>query len=186
VAGKSPKEASNNFAFYLRETLNCITRQELLAYQESDNIHKLTFKVPAEIVSKDGTKYYLSVSQAFTIIPKDDGEFKAHSREYSYIFSNSATISNYGVVAYHWHPHISDLRDPHLHLHVFRHAESSKTEKMISRAHYPTSRVCLEDFIWLLIQYYEIKPLDRKWKSILNKNKAAFAKGATWLVSHPR
>lgn len=185
MAGKSPREASENFAFYLRETLNCVTDQELLAYQESDKIHKITFKDPAVIKSKDETKYYLSVSQAFTIVSHGENEFKAHSREYSYIFSDSDTISNHGIVSYHWHPHISDLRDPHLHLHVNRYTGFTKTEKIIPRAHYPTSRVCLEDFVWLLIQYYEIKPLDRKWKSILKKNKAAFAKGATWFVAHP-
>jgi hypothetical protein len=185
VAGKSPKEASENFAFFLRETLNCVTDQELLAYQESDKIHKITFKDPAVLTSTDGTEYYLSVSQAFTIVPKDGDQFKAHSREYSYIFSDSDTISNHGIVSYHWHPHISDLRDPHLHLHVRRHAESSITEKIITRAHYPTSRICLEDFLWLLIRYYKITPLNRKWKSILKKNKAAFAKGATWFVAPP-
>lgn len=185
MAGKNPREASENFAFFFRETLNCVTDQELLAYQESDKVHKVTFKDPAVLESKNGMKYYLSVSQAFTILPKED-QFKVHSREYSYIFSDSNTISHHGIVSYHWHPHISDLRDPHLHLHVKSHAESTRTEKIIPRAHYPTSRVCLEDFIWLLIQYYEIKPLDRKWKSVLKKNKTAFAKGATWVIAHPQ
>lgn len=185
MAGKSPREASENFAYYLRETLNCVTDQELLAFQESDKIHKLTFKTPAVLASGHGTDYYLSVSQAFTIVATTDRQFKAHSREYSYIFSDSDTVSHHGIVSYHWHPHISDLRDPHLHLYVRRHAESSRTENIIPRAHFPTSRVCLEDFVWLLIKYYDINPLQEKWKSILKKNKAAFAKGATWVVAHP-
>jgi hypothetical protein len=95
VAGKSPKEASENFAFYLRETLNCVTTHELLAYPESKKVHKITFKDPAILESKDGTKYYLSVTQAFTILPKGEAEYKAHSREYSYIFSDSSAISHH-------------------------------------------------------------------------------------------
>jgi len=44
--------------------------------------------------------------------------------------------------------------------------------------------VCLEDFILLLIKYYDIKPIlhPSTRKRILRKNKQAFEKHASWFV----
>jgi len=44
--------------------------------------------------------------------------------------------------------------------------------------------VCLEDFVLLLINYYDIKPAlaPGKWKPILQKNKSAFGQQASWFV----
>ena len=49
-------------------------------------------------------------------------------------------------------------------------------ERKIARAHFPSSRVCLEDFIKLLIDYYDIKPLlyHSTRRRIFRKNKTAW------------
>ncbi len=184
MPGKSPKEASENFISYIRETLNCVTRQEILAYQESDRLHKFLFKTPAPVTAKNGSRFFIQINQTFTIIPTEEEMFKAHSREYSYIFSNDATPS--GIIAYHWHPHESNLHDPHLHIHITQNLGYPEIERRISRAHFPTSRVCIEDFVLLLIKYYDIQPIldGGKWSRILRKNKKAFSNQATWFVAH--
>ena len=53
--------------------------------------------------------------------------------------------------------------------------------------HFPTSRVCLEDFIEMVIKYYGARPSMKysEWTIILDKNKRAFEKLATWKVQHP-
>jgi len=43
------------------------------------------------------------------------------------------------------------LRDPHLHLRTTPNLGYPEIERKIARAHFPSSRVCLEDFIKLLI-----------------------------------
>jgi hypothetical protein len=169
----------------MRETLNCVTDQEFLGYQETDNLNKMLFKTPAVIEDRDGELYYLLVSQTFTVIPNDEGGFRAHSREYSYVLSTSDDYADHGIVSYHWHPHLdSEVRDPHLHLHIERDADTPLLERLIPRVHFPTSRVCLEDFIWMLIRYYRIKPLHTRWRSVLKRNKMAFSRQATWFVAH--
>ena len=107
--------------------------------------------------------------------PTINGQFKAKTREYSYRLMEQGDIAARDLVSYHWHPNDSALRSPHLHVAA------------VPRVHFPTSRVCLEDFIWMLIQYYDVKPRLKlaKWTGILEKNKAAFEKMATWKIKHP-
>jgi hypothetical protein len=92
--------------------------------------------------------------------------------------------SHHGIVAYHWHPDDFSVRDPHLHLRITPNLGYPEIERKIGRAHFPTSRVCLEDFVRLLIDYYDIKPSlhHSAWRRILRKNKAAFGKQASWFA----
>ncbi len=115
-------------------------------------------------------KLFLSFTRSFWGWPrcKGTGEFKALTREYSYRLMQKSDIASREILAYHWHPNDSELRDPHLHI------------RSIARVHFPTSRVCVEDFISMLIKYYGVKPRMRKseWTAIVEKNKNAFEKMA--------
>jgi hypothetical protein len=181
------EEAVDAFIGFIRESLNCITDDRLLAHQESEKLYKLFFKSPAKVTARNGARFYVSVTQTFTVIKREDGTFKVHSREYSYVFSSNNEPTNKGVLAYHWHPHDFELRDPHLHVTITQNMGYPEIERRISRAHFPTSRVCLEDFILLLINYYDIKPMlpPSKYWRVLRKNKAAFGKQASWFVGTP-
>jgi hypothetical protein len=114
--------------------------------------------------------------------------YKIHTREYSYVFAATGAPTTKGILAYHWHPHDFNLRDPHLHLTITPNLGYPEIERKISRAHYPTSRICLEDFVYLLIAHYDIKPLlhHSTWKRILRKNREAFSRDATWFVGANR
>ena len=187
MPGKNAREAIAYFAGFLNETLGCLTDRKLAAHQEADNTFKLFYKDAVPVASKSGTLYYLQVTQVCNTQVVGDGTFKAHTRHYSYVFSDSTDASNYGVLSYHWHPNDFSLRDPHLHIRISQELGYPEIERRISRAHFPTSRVCLEDFAFLLLNYYDIKsPLDRsKYLRILKRNKRAFSKGATWTVQCP-
>jgi hypothetical protein len=184
VPGKSAQEAVDRFVGFIRETLNCITSAQLKAHRDSENLFKLFFEPAARVLAKNGEKFYISIAQTFTVEQREDGQFKAHTRQYSYVFSTTQGTDHHGRIAYHWHPDDFQLREPHLHISLTPTVGYPPIDQKISRAHFPTSRVCLEDFVEFLIRYYDIKPpiAEREWKRILKKNKSAFAAQATWFV----
>lgn len=184
MPGRSAKEAIENFVSFMDETLSCVTNSHLSPYQKSTKLYVVFFRAPVPLVSRNGNRFYLQVTQQCTAEKCDDGSFKAHTRQYSYVFSDSAQATHHGIVSYHWHPDDFSVRDPHLHLRITPNLGYPEIERKIARAHFPTSRVCLEDFVRLLIDYYDIKPLlhHSTWRRILRKNKEAFGKQATWFV----
>jgi len=171
----------------MNETLSCLTDRRLFAFQDGENSFYLLYKNAVPISSVNGKRFYLQITQVCSAIELDDGTFKAHTREYSYVFSDSSAPTKHGIVSYHWHPEEFNLRTPHLHLRITPHVASPEIEHLISKAHFPTSRVCLEDFVDLLLKYYDIRsPLrPNDYRRILRKNKRAFSKGASWTVNHP-
>jgi len=172
VPGRNEKEAADNFVGYLQETVSCLTGDALTAYQQSKKLYKVWFNPPSEIPTRSGARLFLSITQVFGAgpNPKEAGQYKVTTREYSYRLLQRMDVGSREILAYHWHPNDSDLRDPHLHV------------RKIARVHFPTSRVCLEDFIWLVIAYYGARPRLKhsEWTAILEKNRKAFNKMATW------
>jgi hypothetical protein len=146
VAGKNEKEAADNFLSFLHETLSCVTAQPLTAFQQSKKLYKVWFNPPAELTTRSGARLFLSFTQVLGAgpDPKEPGEFKVSTREYSYRLLKRVDVASEEILAYHWHPNDSELRDPHLHI------------RSVARVHFPTSRVCLEDFIYMLINYYGV------------------------------
>jgi hypothetical protein len=176
VPGKSPKEAANNFIFFLRETLSCISDHFVSAYPQSQKLYKIYYEPYAELRTKKDDQYSLSITQIFRVIPHPElaGQFKARTQEYSYRLLRGPGEQN-EVLAYHWHPQEPGVHYPHLHI-----AEAP-------RIHFPTSRVCLEDFVFLLIRDYGVRSIrpHAEYKEILDRNKRAFEKSATWKVANP-
>jgi hypothetical protein len=172
---KSPREAVDNFAGYFKETLSCISAGFVTVFQESANVFKITCDPPVKMSKRSGGNLFLIATQSLRPVKKSDGHFKVTTQEYSYRLVAESSIASADVVSYHWHPHDSDLRTPHLHI----------TE--VPRVHFPTSRVALEDFVMMLMRYYDIRPRLNysEWNEILEKNKAAFEKHATWKIKHP-
>jgi hypothetical protein len=175
VAARSGREAVDNFAGYFRETLSCVTAEFVTVFQESKNLYKITCDPPAKMAKRSGGSLFIIATQILGVAKTLEGIHKVKTREYSYRLVGRQDVAAEDIVAYHWHPNDSDLRSPHLHL------------ADVARVHFPTSRVCLEDFIMMLIRYYDVRPrlLHSEWTGILDKNKQAFEKSATWKVQHP-
>ena len=176
MAGKTPREAADNLVNFLKETLSCISSQYVTAFQQSEKLFKFYYEPYALLTTRDGREYYLSVTQTFRVMPHPDlrGQFKSRTQEYSYrVLAGSA--ENTEILAYHWHPQEPGVAYPHLHLRLY------------PRIHFPTSRVCLEDFVSLLLRDYGVRP--RKSHSecseILGRNKKAFEEMATWKIQNP-
>jgi hypothetical protein len=177
VGAISEQGAADNFVGFLQETVSCVTDERLTAYRQSKKLYKVWTHPPFVLSTKSGANPLLSVTQVFSVVsdPSDEGTFKAKTREYSYRLTTGMRSGQRETVAYHWHPNEFEVRYPHLHV------------GKVPRVHFPTSRVCLEDFILMLIRYYGVEPTmkPQQWKRILEKNKLAFEKWATWKVQHP-
>jgi hypothetical protein len=163
VAGRNEKEAADNFLGFLHETLSCITAQPLTAFQQSKKLYKVWFNPPAELTTRSGARLFLSFTQVLGAGPdtQKPGEFKVSTREYSYRLLQGIDVASREILAYHWHPNDSALRDPHLHI------------RSVGRVHFPTSRICLEDFVCMLIKYYGVRPkmMHSEWTAIITKTK---------------
>ena len=174
MAGKTPRDAAEYFVRFLRESLSCLSDHYLTAFQQSEKLFKVYYEPYAEVVARNYTNYQVSIVQIFRTVPdlQDEKQFKAKTQEYSYTLLKEGRE----IVSYHWHPNDPGVSYPHLHVH----------EKAIKRIHFPTSRVCLEDFILMLFRDYEIRPVvsHAEYKQILEKNKKNFEKWATWKIHH--
>jgi hypothetical protein len=176
VAAKTEREAFDTFVGYLRETLSCVTSKYLSARNDSPNVYKILFEPYPKLETTDNSPVYISIVQHILTVPHhiEEKRFKAKTKFYSYRLLRHQTDDTQEILDYHWHPDGTAVRYPHLHI------------RSIPRTHFPTSRVCLEDFVLLLIKYYKVKsPLKyAEWKGILHKNKSAFEKYATWKIHH--
>jgi hypothetical protein len=189
VGQKTPEEAVEKFTGFFSESLSCVTTHGLIG-KRTKRLQKVTFYPPAPVYTNTGAVLFIAVTHVFTTVPdKADGGYKVSSREYFYKLSDNPHESEHdqGTFSYHWHPNGYPIRYPHLHLTITPQLGYHGLELRINRAHYPTSRVCVEDFVRLLIQGYDIKPTCAKseWSRILQKNKTAFHKHATWSINAP-
>lgn len=175
MAGKTPREAADNFISFFKETLSCLSGQIVLAYQQSEKLYKIYYEPYAKVFAKNEKSYYVSVTQIFRTIPHpiERKQFKARTQEYSYRLLENVDEER-EILSYHWHPNDPGVKYPHLHI------------REVKRIHFPTSRVCLEDFVALLFRDYAVKPnlSHAECKRILEKNKKSFEKWATWKVQH--
>jgi hypothetical protein len=178
---KPRADADTNFAYYFRESLSVVTNAFLIASVEKDS-RILLYDPPVKIARNHGAApMYLSVTQTYRVVPAADGGTKANST--AYIYELFAKPNNEDpILEFHWHPQSTPrLRWPHLHV-----IANSKDGKL-DRVHFPTARLCIEDFIRLLIRDFDVSPRlpHEEYKRILTKNKAAFVQRASWLSWEP-
>jgi hypothetical protein len=50
----------------------------------------------------------------------------------------------------------------------------------ISRVHFPTNRISVEDFLWLALGEFDVQPLRVDWRTVLDETRTAFETGQTW------
>jgi hypothetical protein len=138
----------------------------------------LFFESPPRLRLKSGGQLYMQVMQAFTVI-REGGSFKANTRSYHYaLLESPAEQGQHGIFTYQWHPdRTKKLKWPHLHVIPRKPDPYLGHDK-----HFPTARMCIEDFVYLLIRDYDVRsrmPYDQ-WREILRRNKSAFVKSASW------
>ena len=177
MAGRTPEEAAENFVNFIKESLSCVTSHFLNAHSQSSELHKIFYDPYPTVHTRSGPSYRISVTQIFRVVndPNTAGQYKAKTQEYSYRLLKSGNTES-EIVAYHWHPQDPGVRYPHLHVKAAH-----------PRIHFPTSRVCLEDFVSMLMRDFHVRPKlsHDECKRILSKNKEAFERMATWKIQNP-
>jgi hypothetical protein len=182
LPGKTAAEAAEYFHNHFRESLSVITDTYLNGIRREDE-HLLLFEPPPRLQRKAGKPVFLNILQTFKTVPMEGSGFRAHTTSYHYsIAEKESEAGEYGIFAYHWHPRLTPkLKWPHLHV-----LPSTSDSFINHRVHFPTARICIEDFVRLLIRDFGVRPRlpHEEWKKLLAENKSSFAKHATWLFSH--
>ncbi|MEO7859080.1 MAG: hypothetical protein ABIU05_01350 [Nitrospirales bacterium] len=178
MAGNNPHQALQNFLDPLRRVIACITKSQIVQTAGPDDcvpdkVYSLFVGSDEEIFFKVSSQptVYAEISMDFVIIevPKADllklGRYKVSTRWYRY---NVLNHRRQEMLSYQWHPG-TEVDFPHLHV------------SSLEKCHLPTGRISIEQFAWLLIDAFEVKP--RKgcdWKSILKETEGKFKQYRTW------
>lgn len=122
------------------------------------------------------TDLLFSAAQWFYIVEDPrNGPWRVRTAGYQYTIE---TQNAEEILGYHWHPtSASDVKEPHLHLGSG--ARIGRAELETTKAHLPTGRVAMEDFIRLLIEVFDANPR-RDWKEVLKAGADRFRQFASW------
>jgi hypothetical protein len=176
VPGKTPREAVQNYVTPLQQAVSCVSKAVLRpsGYDPSDEpLVLLSQQMPDRLATTD---LYFDVAQWFRIIEDPaNGPWRVTTEGYKYTIE---TEDGEEILGYHWHPRsLSHIREPHLHLGTG--ARIGRSELETAKAHLPTGRVSMEDFIQLLIEVFAAHPR-RDWRTILKATGDLFWKYASW------
>ncbi len=166
-----------NYVGPLQQALSCVSKAVLRpsSHEPSQNPLVLSSEqMPERLVNTD---LYFTVAQWFSIIEDSkNGPWRVTTAGYKYTME---TENGEEILGYHWHPKaLSPFKEPHLHLGSG--AKIGRAELETTKAHLPTGRVSMEDFIQLLIEVFSAHPKRRGWKAALQKTGSAFWKYASW------
>ena len=180
MAGKLEYEAVQRFRESLQRTLSCIVRGAYVdvkgGYYPSPNPHPLTLMdgLPVELGS--GTEFSIRVSQQYRLIeaPSATRPWRVTTVAYHYTLQEAEGAE---ILSYQWHPGVpNSVSFPHLHI---RRAAGPGGEEL-QRAHLPTGRVALENFVRLLIVDFGVPPEKDNWEDELAKSLAEFEEDRSW------
>lgn len=117
----------------------------------------------------------LSVRQRYRIVDAEGerGPVKVSTRAYAYILKDA---DGHELVAFHWHPgDTSPMPRPHMHL-----GAGSGVNPALSKVHFPTGRISIEDFLWLAIHGFDAQPQRDDWEDVLGESRGKFEDWRTW------
>jgi hypothetical protein len=178
LPGKNPKEAVENYASPIRETLACVT-DAILGYRGgvyvSPKNHTLCF-VSAPVGRLFGTGLSLFFSQNYSVCQSSSGdqEWKVRTEGYIYRIDNE---SGNEMISFHWHPSPDLLKYPHLHL---KRTGSGVNRAELEEGHIPTGRVSVEAIVLFLERDLGVKPKGDDWRARVENNMEVFERYRSW------
>jgi hypothetical protein len=145
-------------------------------YYPSPKPHPLTLMdgLPVELGS--GTEFSIRVSQQYRLIeaPSATRPWRVTTVAYHYTLQEAEGAE---IISYQWHPGVpNSVSFPHLHI---RQGAGLGREEL-QRAHLPTGRVALENFVRLLIVDFGVPPEKDNWEDELAKSLAEFEADRSW------
>lgn len=175
MVGSSPQEAVHNFIDPLQRVLSCLTDATLdwRGGYRLGAIHPVALN-QGEAARLPRSRLALRVSQSYSVVIAEppQGPYKVSTRAFLYALEDQA---GHEILAYHWHP----KQTQHFpHLHLGHGAKIGRRE--LQKAHLPTGRVSLEEFVRFMITDFHVAPARLDWDSVLAQAQAAFEKWRTW------
>ena len=169
-----------NFIAPIQLALSCVTTAQITRSwsDAQDRDHALTVANgdPFILQRKTGRGLQARVLHNYRIVKAEGqrGPFKVKTTAYQYTLEDP---DGHEILSYQWHPRVpGGPVYPHLHLGAAAHVGRSEVET----AHLPTGRVALEDFLWLVIEAFNVKPRRTDWETVLYRARQKFAQWRTW------
>lgn len=123
-----------------------------------------------------GVDLAISVFQQYRVLEKPDPRqpWQVSTVAYAYTLHEGHGPE---ILSYQWHPNVQgSVSFPHLHLGSGAGAHRPEMQ----RAHLPTGRVILEDFVWLLIEEFSVTPQRDDWEAALAQSRSEFEDNRNW------
>lgn len=182
MPGASPYEAVQACVAPLQRVIFCVSTAVLGVgggTYISSAPHVLTLANGPERLGRTGgdgrPEVVLSVAQQYAI--RDDGGGSHRVQTLAYTCKIDEAAEGHEILAYHWHPgSISPVRYPQLHLCFGARIGREEFRK----AHLPTGRIALEDFVQFLIEGFEVRPAREDWLEVLNRTRQEFRENRSW------
>lgn len=175
MAGKTPRQAVDQFLTPLQRALSCITDAVLQCRVPTRaSVHGAANLAPLTRLKAGAETFHLTVELHFRIVEDAGprGPYRLTTIKYSYSLLDADEKE---ILAYHWHPD-GDVAFPHLHIGCG--ARAARIE--LHKAHIPTGRIALEDLLRMAINEFGIEPRRDDWRDVLAKTQAAYEKWRTW------
>lgn len=134
-------------------------------YYASATPHPLTLMdgLPVELGS--GTDLTVQISQQYRVIENPDPREPWQVKTVAYYYTLGET-EGHEILSYQWHSNVpGSVSFPHLHLQYGARLGRPEFE----RAHLPTGRITLEDFVRLLISDFSVPPTRDDWEQVLEE-----------------
>ncbi len=123
-----------------------------------------------------GTGLTIQVSQQYRVIENPDPRKPWQVKTVSYHYT-LGEIGGREILSYQWHPNVPrSVTFPHLHL---QHGAGLGRPEF-QRAHLPTGRVALEDFVQLLIDDFGVPSAREDWEAALEESRKEFESDRSW------
>src|SRR5215212_9757803 len=139
----------------MQKTVSCVTgsilRPSKNGYEVSERPHILTF--PDDPVVLQGADGLAMSIRHYYCIERGEGLWRWRTKTAAYYYELQ-TLSGAEVFSYHWHPDgPSPATFPHLHIGNGSGVQIDGLRK----AHFPTPRMALEDFLRTLIEDFGVR-----------------------------
>lgn len=184
MAGRTEREAVQNFLDPLQQALSCITDAVINisgGYYARQEPHALILGEGAPVPLAGTTRLALVVVQHYHVTRPEPprGPWKVSTVGYEYALEDA---EGHEIIAYHWHPGGPEVTFPHLHLRT----GAGAVRQELVQAHIPTGRIALEDVLRFAITVFGVRPQRDDWSDVLDRTQAAYEAWRTWSGSVTR
>jgi hypothetical protein len=177
LAGRTPREAVQNFLEPLQEVVSCVTDEGFVAreFNPSGGPYAAAFQGGFAILDREHglPPVKLELIHQYRVVEGegDLGRWKVSTAEWIYEVADQGDAL---IVAFHWHPDSGRTAWPHLH------AYGEHPSVHLHKLHLPTGRVSIESVVRFLVADLSVKPRRENWRDVLDRREAAFRQWRTW------